>query len=169
MESRKVKELRDIAKQRGVRGYYAMRKADLIAALAEVEVKPQVNLTGFDACADEQMAKPQLVMPQATTWSEWLTDHVSKPVTQAVSSAYDWIMDKVPQSVIKVVDTGFYKLKNKITKLFKKTEQERIPIEFTLAASALKNVTKQYSVFGIAGYDAETFLGLVKADQNIGS
>lgn len=168
MESRKVKELRDIAKQRRVRGYYAMSKADLIAALAEVEVKPQVkpqvNLTGFDACADEQMAKPQLVIPQATTWSEWLTDHVSKPVTQAVSSAYDWIMDKVPQSVMKVVDTGFYKLKNKITKLFKKTEQERIPIEFTLAASALKNVTKQYSVLGIAGCDAETFLGHVKAE-----
>jgi hypothetical protein len=115
MQNKTVKELQAIAKAQGLRGYSKLRKADLIARLeTSEEVKPKatiakpvkpVALVGFDAWAEEQLAKP---------------------IKQAVSTTYDWIMDKVPQPVKNVIDAGFYKLKNEITKLFNKSESQKL-------------------------------------------
>jgi len=180
-----VKELQVIAKERGLRGYSKLKKAELIALLdtkpkqvkpAEAKPKPvkQVMLAGFDAWADEQLAKPSKPTT-STTWSEWLADRVpipeglgkwadeqlAKPIKQAVSTTHDWIMNKVPQPVKNVVDAGFHKLKNEITKLFGKTKNKPAIRE---SKTAIKGFAKQYVVDGIAGVDAVTFLNSVKAE-----
>ena len=140
METKTVKEMQTIAKERGLRGYSKLRKADLLAVLSKpadldaqadkqlAQPMTTVNaLEGFDARADEQSAKPK-----SNKWFGWLADHVpiparwveeqlAKPMKKAVSTAYDYIADKVPQPVKNVVDHGFYELKNEINKLFNKS------------------------------------------------
>ena len=263
MESRNVKELRVVAKQCGVRGYFAMRKDDLIASISAAQtklvakpvVKPQakpaervVQQAKLQAVAPptvhsavrfstqpavqtvqavaqpvvhpiaqpvvitqpkiqtapqpkvtpvaQPRAQPRVVPPtvsrfgiasKAKTWSSWLTDHVQKPVKQAASTTYDWIKRNVPQSVKKIIDSGFNAFKSKLTKIFNQPfnqpEQAQksaaptatvaraaeparpvSPASFTLAMSALRNATKQYTVLGIAGYDAESLLEHAKAE-----
>ena len=44
MENLKVKELKDLAKERGIKGYYRMRKAELIEALTPVGDPPQPDI-----------------------------------------------------------------------------------------------------------------------------
>ena len=187
METKTVKEMQTIAKERGLRGYSKLRKADLLAVLSKPAdfgaradkqlslAVPAVNaLEGFDTWADEQFTKPSKHV-KSNTWYEWLADHVpipagfndwvdeqlAKPIKHAVSAASDWIMDKVPQPVKNVVDHGFYKLKNKINKLFNNSKNKPIIRE---SKSAIKGFAKQYVVDGIEGNDAATFLNNAKAE-----
>lgn len=168
MESQTVKQLREIAKQRGIQGYYSMNKTSLINALSSSQPPP---LVGFDAWADEQLAKPAKQV--TSTWSEWLTDHVpipsgfnewadeqlAKPIKRAISTTYDWIKNNVPQPVKKVIDSGFYAFKCKISKIFKNTKPN---FEIKETKSAIKGVTKQYTIEGHNGVDPSTFLNAVK-------
>ncbi len=168
MESQTIKQLREIAKQRGIRGYYSMNKTSLINALSSSQPPP---LVGFDAWADEQLAKPATQV--TTTWSEWLTDHVpipsgfnewadeqlAKPIKRAISTTYDWIKNNVPQTVKKVIDSGFYAFKSKISKIFKSTKPN---FEIKETKSAIKGVTKQYTIEGHNWVDPSTFLNAVK-------
>ena len=94
-------------------------QADKQLAQPMTTVNPKPALEGFDARADEQSAKPK-----SNKWYGWLADHVpiparwveeqlAKPIKKAVSTAYDYIADKVPQPVRSGVDVGFYKIKKK--------------------------------------------------------
>ena len=176
MESKTIKQLQAIAKERGIRGSSKLRKAELISMIAmlSVQAKPVTNaLEGFDAWADEQLAKPTKPV-KSNSWYEWLADHVpipagfnewvdeqlAKPIKQAVSTASDWIMDKVSKPVKNVVDAGFYQLKNKINKLFGHKPENKI----RGSKSAIKGFAKQYVVDGTAGTDALTFLNSVKTE-----
>ena len=177
METKTVKELQTIAKKRGIRGYSKLKKAELISriALSTVNAKPITNtLEGFDAWADEQSAKP-IKHEKSNKWYEWLADHVpipagfndwvdeqlAKPIKQAVSTTYDYIVDKVPQPIKNVVADGFYKLKNVVNKLFNKSKKRPIIRE---SKSAIKGFAKQFVVDGIEGNDAATFLNNAKEE-----
>jgi hypothetical protein len=167
MNPQTVKQLREIAKSRGVRGYYAMRKADLIAALTSPEPTTSAPTTtvidpfaGFDTWANEQLNKPAVNKATSTSWNDWLTEHVpipsgfyewadeqlAKPIKKVASDTFDWIKSKVPNKVKNVINAGFYLFKNKINKIFKKAKQSIF--EFKETKSALKGITKQYRVDG---------------------
>jgi hypothetical protein len=86
MNTQTVKQLREAAKSRGVRGYYAMRKADLIAALTSLNLQLSASTTtvidpfaGFDTWANEQLNKPAVNKSTSTSWNDWLTEHVPIP------------------------------------------------------------------------------------------
>lgn len=121
MNTQTVKQLREIAKSRGVRGYYAMLKADLIAALTSPEPTTTSTTTavdpfaGFDTWANEQLNKPAVNKSTSTSWNDWLTEHVpipsgfnewadeqlAKPIKKVASNTFDWLKRKVPNPVKK--------------------------------------------------------------------
>jgi transcription termination factor Rho len=74
IESKSVKELKKIAKERGLCRYSKLKKADLLSMIADS--KP--SGAGFDSGADEQSAKP-IRHVKSKTWCDWLVDIVPIP------------------------------------------------------------------------------------------
>ena len=97
----KVSELRAIAKDRGLRGYFMLKKADLLAVLAIPKqlAKPMITvnskpaLEGFDTWADEQSAKP-IKHVKSNQWYEWLADHVPIP-----AGFNDWVDEQLAKPI----------------------------------------------------------------------
>jgi hypothetical protein len=141
MDSQTFKQLRAEARRLKIPGYSSMRKAELISALSS-HAKP---------------AEP--------TWNAWLAEKFANPVKKAISTAYNWIGNNVSQPVKKVVDAGFYAFKNKISSIFNNaTKPEPEPV-YTIreTASALNNVTKQYTIDGRDGVDPQIFMNEVRS------
>ena len=114
-----VIELKAIAKQRGIEGYYKLRKAKLIHKL---DALPEVN---------EQILIPGLEIPRNTTRSvntsaildqPTLDDHtpVLKPTQKCISKSkqkikdcWHWLLDYIPPKP-KVVDEAIASCQNLI-------------------------------------------------------
>jgi hypothetical protein len=141
MDSQTFKQLRAEARRLKIPGYSSMRKAELISALSS-HAKP---------------AEP--------TWNAWLAEKFANPVKKAISTAYNWIGNNVSQPVKKVVDAGFYAFKNKISSIFNNATKPKPKPVHTIreTASALNNVTKQYTIDGRDGVDPQIFMNEVRS------
>lgn len=181
MEMSTVKELREIAKSRKIRGYYAMRKADLIAALQQrpkpIIIRPPVDEDVFYDAISEAAPTPVVTPAAKSGWFSRITSAFTKQVVvlgfKALQSGYtkvaNWLSSNPPKQEIveklgklgKTVDKLFTKVDTPITTIY---HHNKLRNTFTVTQSALNNITKQYSVKGIAGYDADSFMKLVKSD-----
>ena len=110
MNTKTVRELRSIAKDKGHRGYYKLKKADLIALLLEQSteemstppprgkgkerrpvppVKIIPNPQGMDEFEKEEMKNSRLVVKnKLNEWYDWLVDYIPKPIKNGVSKAF---------------------------------------------------------------------------------
>jgi hypothetical protein len=175
METQTLGQLRAAASQLRIRGYRSMRKAELISALASHQSTTSDYLVGFDAWADEQLAKP--AKQSTSKWNDWLTDHVPIPsgfnawvdeqlaklIKKVAANTFDWIGNNVSQPVKKVIDAGFYAFKNKISRIFNNVTKPKPTSEIRETASAIKGVTKQYTIDGQAGVDPQIFMNDVRS------
>ena len=83
MDTQTMKQLKEIAKQQGVRGYYAMRKAELVTALATpVTIEPVVNRPASTQTMKQmkEIAKQQGVRGYYAMRKAELIDAVKDPV-----------------------------------------------------------------------------------------
>lgn len=157
MKSRTVKELREIAKQRGMRGYSALRKADLIAVLTSGGVidHPYYNLL------DEQVPAIQAPVLTPTPYVPPTRQSVVGKVKDDINTSANWLLEYVPEKIKKSVNEKLEALKTKVSGLFNKFGYNK-PVEFKLTQSAIRGVTNQYTVEGKDGYDPQSFMNLVK-------
>ena len=102
MDTKTVRELRSIAKDEGLRGYYKLKKADLVALLLEQSaeemptsrprasekerrranpVKIISRPQEIDEFEKEEMKNNRLVVKnKLNEWYDWLNDHIPKPI-----------------------------------------------------------------------------------------
>ena len=102
MDTKTVRELRSIAKDEGLRGYYKLKKADLVALLLEQSaeemptsrprasekerrranpVKIISRPQEMDEFEKEEMKNNRLVVKnKLNEWYDWLNDHIPKPI-----------------------------------------------------------------------------------------
>ena len=178
MNNQTIRELRAIAKERGLRGYYKLRKAELVASLNETPIRPprrpgqrkslgKVTLLPkpeeMDVFEQQEMTRTQSVVKSKL--NEW----------------YDWLVDYVPESIKKPVSSAFSKAKNHIISLYggvkkrlglkeqveeqaeKEHGEEHVegvePVEHT---EAMNGAYKSFRVDGQKKADIDSYIALVK-------
>ena len=103
MNNQTIRELRAIAKERGLRGYYKLRKDELVSLL-ETPIRPPrrpgqkkslgkvILLPKPDAMyifERQEMAKNRsVVKSKLNEWYNWLVDYVPKSIKEPVSNAF---------------------------------------------------------------------------------
>jgi len=136
MNNQTIKELRAIAKERGLKGYYKLRKADLITLLETPQRPPrrpgQKKALGkvtmlskpeeMDSFELKEMAKSlSVVKSKLNEWYDWLVDYVPKSIKEPVSSAFS----KVKSKVMRLYEGAKKTLKGEVEEEAKKEHNEQ--------------------------------------------
>ena len=162
MENLKVKDLKALAKERGIKGYYRMRKAELIQALTPVgdpsqlqnimdQPIPEIDIPILEPSQPENLSKVSQLKN--------LASKAAKPVKREINKFADWIISKVPEPIKKTVNERVNSLKERVNRIFKRYDNLLTPKEHK---TAIKGYFKTFRVNGIDGMDEKTFMRSVK-------
>ena len=120
-------ELKDLAKQRGITGYYKLRKAELIHKLkAHPDVNDQVLIPGLEIprnatrSVNTSAILDQPILDDNTPVLKTKQKFFAKSV-QKIKDCSNWLFDYIPPKP-KVVDEALESFKNLIRKLYNKRE-----------------------------------------------
>ena len=186
----KIKELKQLAKERGLKGY-SKNKAELVQMLQTPNPNKNVSSRQYEKKenpVDEPVPDIDVlvVTPQPLSrvqrLKKYFFDKVEDTKKYAKSKCYNhvnWLLEHVPPKP-KVIDKAFELAKNSILKLFP-TKKGTFEVrdsksnleEFTEARkkdtvdvvetkSALQEFAKQYMITGRDGYDPDSFMDVAK-------
>ena len=161
MENLKVKDLKALAKERGIKGYYRLRKAELIEVLTPVG-DPPIHQNIIDQPIPEidipilEPSKP--ANTSKVSQLKNLASNAAKPVKREINKFADWIISKVPEPIKKTVNERVDSLKERVNRIFKRYDN-LTPKEHK---TAIKGYFKTFRVKGVDGMDEKTFINIVK-------
>ena len=117
-----VKELKALAKERGIKGYYRLRKAELIRTLG-IQAPPTNAPTAIMDEPVPEINKPVLSPTNMENRSRvsslaGLAKKQVDSVNKAINKFADWIINLVPEPIRRTVNTGVENLKKKIKEIF---------------------------------------------------
>ena len=162
MENFKVKDLKALAKERGIKGYYKLRKAELIQALTPVG-DPSQHQNIMDQPIPEidipilEPSKPANTYKVSQLKN--LASNAAKPVKREINKFADWIISKVSEPIKKTVNERVNSLKERVNRIFKRYDNLLTPREYK---TAIKGYFKTFRVNGVDGMDEKTFMNNVK-------
>ena len=153
-------KLKTLAKQRGIKGYYKLRKAELIQKLeAHSDVKEQVLIPELEI----QRNRTRSVNTSAILDDPILDDKtpvlhptpsfIAKSI-QKIKDFGNWLLDYIPRKP-KMVDETLESFKNLITKLYNKRDTS---FQLRESKSVLKKFAIQYRIDGKDWIDPDLFL-----------
>ena len=162
MENLKVKDLKALAKERGIKGYYKLRKAELIEALTPVGDPPQPQNIMDQPIPEIDIPILEPLKPANTSKVSQLKNlasNAAKPIKREINKFADWIISKVPEPIKKTVNERVDSLKERVNRIFKRYDNLLTPKEHK---TAIKGYFKTFRVNGINGMDEKTFINIVK-------
>ena len=167
MDNISVIKLKAVAKERGIKGYCKLKKAELIQ---KFDAHPDVN---------EQVLIPRLEMPINVTRSVNTSPILDEPIVddntpvlrptpkfiskrmQYINDFGNWLLDYIPPK-LKMVDEALESFTNLFQKLYDKRDTS---FQLKESNAALKKFAIQHRVDGKDGSDPDLFL--VNAKQSI--
>ena len=149
MNTKTVHELRSIAKDKGLPGYYKLKKDDLVALSSEhsaeemptppprprrevrrlvLSVKTISSPQEMDEFEKEEIKKSMpVVKNRLNEWYDWLVDYVPKPIKNAVSKAFS----KANNSILGLYDRAKKTLKDIAEKEAQEEKQQEEDVDLT--------------------------------------
>ena len=115
MKHHTVAQLKAITKERGIRGYYKLRKVELIHAFEAVRLVEQKS-----KIFDEPIPNDSTSILQSTPWRlSNVTTKDKQNIKQRIKDFGEWLLNYLPQKS-KVVDKVLESFKNKIKQCMKR-------------------------------------------------
>ena len=121
MNTKTVRELRSIALHKGLRGYYKLMKADLVALLLEKSSKEMPKPAPRSKGKERRPVLPIKIIPSPQKMDEFEKAEIkkSRPVVESrLSKLHKWLDDYVPKPIKKAVDKAFITFKNGTISLY---------------------------------------------------
>ena len=172
-ENRRMPELKYLARERRLRNYSRMRKAELVALLQNnpppaPRTRPPPPTQTWEPIDDRKPRKPspqemdkieqqEIIKscPQVKTklnkWYNWLINHVPKPIKDGASKAFKTFKDKVMALYNRVTSSTGNETRIKHPKQFKPIELEQ----------AFGGAYRSYRINGRSKIDVDMFLNRI--------
>ena len=107
MNTKTVRELRSIAKDKGLRGYYKLKKDDLVALLLEQSAEEMPTPPPRARGKERRPILPLKIIPSPQEMDEFEKEEMKKSrsvVKNKLSECYDQLIDYIPKPIEKAVD-----------------------------------------------------------------
>ena len=121
MNTKTIRELKSIAKDKGLRGFYKLKKADLLALLLEQLSAEMTTPPPKSKGRERRRALPVKIIPSPQEMDEFEKEEMkkSRPVVESrLSRLHKWLDDYVPKPIKRSVDEAVIRLKNTIRRLY---------------------------------------------------
>ena len=176
------RQLRTIAKGKGLRRYYELKKAELVALLLEqsaeemptspqrasgkekmraLPIKIISSPQEMDEFEKEEMKKSRSVVKnRLNKWYDWLVDYVPKPIKSAVSKA----SSRAKNSILGLYDGAKKTLKDIVQKEAEEEQQQEEHVDLTpyKQKRALKGAYRSFAVPGVPMTDIDSYFDQTK-------
>ena len=110
MNANTVPELRSIAEDKGLHGYYKLKKADLVALLLEQSAEEVLTSPPRASGKERRCALPVKIISSPQEMDEFEKEEMkkSRPVVKnRLDKWYDWLVDYVPKSINNAASKAF--------------------------------------------------------------
>ena len=117
MNTKTVRELRSIAKDKGIRGFYKLKKDDLLALLLEQSSEEMPTPPPRASGKEERHPLPVKIISSPQEMDEFEKEEMkkSRPVVRnRLNEWHDWLFDYVPKPIKSTVNKAFSRTKNSI-------------------------------------------------------
>ena len=184
MNNQTVRELKALAKGRGLKGYYKLRKDELIALLDTPAIRPpqragRTILTDWLARYVPEPKKPirpprraghrgtywssELIIPNPTDMDKFEQQEILKNrsmVKSKLNEWYDWLVRYVPEPIKKPVSNVFSRTKSNILKLYNSVKEKlgNAPSEPQELETAMNKAYKSFRSPGLPKTDVDTYI-----------
>ena len=121
MNTKTLRELRSIAKNKGLRGFYKPRKADLLVLLLEQSTEEMPAPAARSKRKERRSISPVKIIPSPQEVDELEKEEIKKSramVKDKPNEWYDWLIDYLPKPIKKAVSKVFSRAKNNILGLY---------------------------------------------------
>ena len=179
MNNQTIRELRAIAKERGLRGYYKLRKAELVSLL-EAPIRPP-RRPGQKRSLGRAVILPR--PDQMDVFEQQEMARTRSAVKSKLNEWYDWLVDYVPESIRKPVSSAFSKARNHIMSVYgdvkkrlglkeqveeqaeKEHDEEHVEgVEPVEHVEAMNGAYKSFRIDGQKKADVDSYIALVKPE-----
>ena len=121
MNSKTVRELRSITKDKGLHGYYKLKKDDLVGLLLEVSAEEMPAPPPMTKGKKSRSVLPVTIIPGPQEMDDFKKEEIEKSrsvVKNRLNKWHDWLVDYVPKSIKNAVSKAFSRAKNSILRLY---------------------------------------------------
>ena len=121
MNTKTVGELRSIAKDKSLHGYYKLKKADFVALLFEQSAEEMPTSPPRANRKKRRLALPVKITSSPQEMGEFEKEEMkkSRPVVKnRLNECYDWLVDYVPKPVKNAVSKAFSRANNSTLGLY---------------------------------------------------